>query len=124
MKELQGKVSFTEGLGVGGHVKVWKIFSEKFEKVENCSGFEMDHSYGIIAVSQVVLVVKNMPANAGDIRDIVLIPGSEEPLEEEMITHSSILAWSIPWTEEPHGLQPLSHQKLETEHLSTRNRGM
>ena len=77
MKELQGKVSFTKGeKKKTQHVKVWKIFSEKFEKVEDCSGFEMDHSYGIIAASQVVLVVKNTPANAGDIRGIVLIPGS------------------------------------------------
>ena len=32
-------------------------------------------------------------------------PGQEDPLEEEMATHSSILAWNIPWTEEPGGLQ-------------------
>ena len=72
---MQGKVSFTEGETKTKHVKVWKIFSEKLEKVEDCSGFEMDHLYGIREASQVVLVVNNMPANAGDIRDIVLIPG-------------------------------------------------
>ena len=38
------------------------------------------------------LVVKNLPANAGDTRDMGLIPGSEDPLEEEMANHSSILA--------------------------------
>ena len=48
-----------------------------------------------------VLVVKNLPVNAGDIRDVGLIPGLEDPLEEGMATHSSILAWRIPWTEEP-----------------------
>ena len=43
------------------------------------------------------LVVKNLPANAGDIRDLGLIPGLEDPLEEEMATHSSsILVWRIP----------------------------
>ena len=47
------------------------------------------------------LVVKNPPASAGDIRDSGLIPGSEDPLEEGMATHSSVLAWRIPWTEEP-----------------------
>ena len=47
--------------------------------------------------SQVELVVKNPPANAGDSRDM----GQEDPLEEKMATHSSILAWEIPWTEEP-----------------------
>ena len=46
--------------------------------------------------SQVAPVVKNPPANAGDIRDVDLIPGSERPLEKEMATHSSILAWKIP----------------------------
>ena len=51
-----------------------------------------------------VLVVKNYPANAGDIKDVGSIPGSEDPLEEGMATHSSILAWRIPWTEEPGGL--------------------
>ena len=35
----------------------------------------------------------------------VFIPGQEDPLEKEMATHSSILAWEIPWTEEPGGLQ-------------------
>ena len=50
--------------------------------------------------SQVVLVIKNLPANAGDIRNAGLIPGLERSLEEAMTTHSSILAWRIPWTEE------------------------
>ena len=51
-----------------------------------------------------VLVVKNLPANAGDVRDVGLIPGLGRPLEEGMATHSSILAWRTPWTEEPGGL--------------------
>ena len=46
-------------------------------------------------------VVKNMPANAGNLRDASSIPGLGRTLEEEMATHSSILAWRIPWTEEP-----------------------
>ena len=49
-------------------------------------------------------VVKNPPASAGDIRNEDLIPESGSPLEQEMATHSSILAWEIPWTEEPGGL--------------------
>ena len=39
--------------------------------------------------------------------------GWEDPLEEEMATHSGILAWEIPWTEEPDGLQPMRLQKLD-----------
>ena len=45
-------------------------------------------------------MVKNPPANVGNTED----SGSEDPLEEEMATHSSILAWEISWTEEPGGL--------------------
>ena len=48
-------------------------------------------------------MVKNPPANMGDKRHS-LIPGQEDPLEKEMATHSGILAWGIPWTEEPGGL--------------------
>jgi len=38
--------------------------------------------------------------------------GWEDPLEEEMATHSSILAWRIPWTEEPDGLQSMGSQSV------------
>ena len=38
--------------------------------------------------------------------------GQEDPLEEEMATHSSILAWKIPWTEKPDGLQSMESQKV------------
>ena len=55
-------------------------------------------------VSQVALVVKNLPANAGDVRDAASIPGSGRYLKEEMAVNSSILAWRVPWTEEPDGL--------------------
>ena len=41
----------------------------------------------------------------------VLSPGREDPLEEEMATHSSILAGIIPWTEEPDGLQSMGSQR-------------
>ena len=40
--------------------------------------------------------------------------GWEDPLEKEMATHSSILAWEIPWTEEPGGLQSMGSQKSWT----------
>ena len=39
--------------------------------------------------------------------------GQEDPLEKEMATHSSILAWRIPWTEEPGGLQPVELERVE-----------
>ena len=58
------------------------------------------------------LVVKNLPANAGDIRNAVWSLGWEDALEEGMATHSSILAWRIPWTEEPGRLQSMGSQKV------------
>jgi len=58
----------------------------------------------VIWASQVALGVKNLPANAGDIRDVVWIPGLGRSPRGGLATHSSILAWRIPWTEEPAGL--------------------
>ena len=62
-------------------------------------------AYAMIRASQVVLVVKNPPANAGDIKDMGSIPESGRSLMDGMATHSSILAWRISWTEEPGGRQ-------------------
>ena len=62
--------------------------------------------------SQVVLVVRNPSANAGDMRDVGLIPGTGRSLEEGVAAHSSILAWRIPWTEEPGGLQSTGKQRV------------
>ena len=47
---------------------------------------------------------KESACNAGDVGSIL---GLEDPLEKEMVTDSSILAWEIPWTEEPGGLQSM-----------------
>ena len=47
---------------------------------------------------------KELPTNAGDIRDVGSILGQEDPMEEGMATHSSILVQRIPWIEEPGGL--------------------
>ena len=58
------------------------------------------------------LVVKDLLANAGDERDVILIPGREDPLEEGMASHSSVPAWRIPRTEEPGGLQSRGLQRV------------
>ena len=58
----------------------------------------------------VVPVVKNPPANAGNIRNAGPIPGSGRFPEEGYGNHSSILAWRILWTEEPGGLQSIALQ--------------
>ena len=54
---------------------------------------------------------KNLPANAGD---QVWSLGWEDPLEKEIATHCRILAWEIPWTEEPGRLQSLESQESDT----------
>ena len=64
-----------------------------------------------------VLVVKNLLANVRDIDDVGLILGREYPLEKAMATHSSILAWKVPRTEEPSRLQFIGSQRVGlTEH--------
>ena len=45
--------------------------------------------------------------------------GWEEPLEKEMATHSTILAWEIPWTEKPHGLQSMGLQRVGHDLVTT-----
>ena len=56
--------------------------------------------------------VKNLPAMQETQEMWVQSLGWEDPLEEEMATHSSILAWKIPWTEEPDGLQSMEFQRM------------
>ena len=63
---------------------------------------------GATTVSFVAQLVKNLPA-MWDTR--VQSLGQEDPLEKEMTTHSSILVWKIPWTEETGGLQSVESQK-------------
>ena len=57
--------------------------------------------------------IKNLPAMQETQEMRVRSLGQEDPLEEEMATRSSILAWEIPWTEDPGGLQPMGSQELD-----------
>ena len=50
--------------------------------------------------------------------------GQDDPLEEEMVTHSSTLAWRIPWTKEPGGLRAWSHKQSDTTEGLTLNIGI
>ena len=54
-------------------------------------------------------MVKNLPAMQ---ETQVQLLGQEDPVEKEMATHSSILAWEIPWAEEPGGLQSVGSQRV------------
>jgi len=56
-----------------------------------------------------VQTVKNVPAMQ---ETRVQLLGQEDPLEKEMATHASTVAWKIPWTEEPGGLQSMGSQKV------------
>ena len=58
--------------------------------------------------------IKNLLANAREVKDTDQSLGQEDPLEEEMSTHSSILAWRIPGIEEPGGLQFMGWQESDT----------
>ena len=69
--------------------------------------------------SQVAVVVKNPPANAGDVRDADPIPRLGRSPGGGQTTHSSVLAWKIPQTEEPCGLQPTGSQRVRHDWVST-----
>ena len=73
---------------------------------------EKDTCTPVFEVSQVALVVNNPPANAAYMRDMGSILGWEDPLQEAMATHSSIIKWRISWTEEPIRLQSIGSQKV------------
>ena len=57
-------------------------------------------------------MVKNPPAMQGIQETRVRSLGREAPLEKEMAAYSSILAWEIPWTEDPDGLQSMGSQRV------------
>ena len=58
------------------------------------------------------LVVKNLPANVGDVTDMGSIPGLGRSLEEGMVIQSSILAWRTLWTEKPGRLLSIGWQRV------------
>ena len=66
-------------------------------------------------------MVKNLPANAGDTGEQVRSLGQEDLLEKEMATRSHILAWKIPWTEDPGCYSPWGGKESDqTEHAPMR----
>jgi len=102
-----------------GKMQFWKT-NKKATKSSSFSG-SLDTVYTLFFVPPTdrggkkkisELVVKNLPAYAEDLRDIRSIPGLGDSLEEGMATHCSILAWRIPRTEEPGGLQSMGLQTV------------
>ena len=80
------------------------ISSEEFYQVS-----ELDLTLPFLGASLVAQMVKNPPAM---LETWVRSLGWEDSLEEEMATHASILAWRIPWTEEPGRLQSMGSQRV------------
>ena len=69
----------------------------------------VDFLHCLVLTSQVTQgIKKHLPAKEMQLRSL----GQEDPLEEETATHASILAWRIPWTEEPGGLQSMGSQRV------------
>ena len=76
--------------------------------------FKIDSKHKLVGTSQVAPVVKNLPANSGDIRDrdVGFIPRSGRSLGGGYVTHSSILGWRIPQTEDPGQLQSMGLERV------------
>ena len=71
--------------------------------------------------SSLCLSGKESACNAGDM-DMILGSGRSRPMEKEMATHHSTLAWEIPWTEEPGGLQSKRLQRVRYDLVTKNNR--
>ena len=78
----------------------------RLKRLSSSSSSSVYFSGVVIRVSQVMLVVKKSPASAGDAETGIRSWSRQDPLEEGMATHSSVLAWRIPWTEESGGHSP------------------
>ena len=74
------------------------------------------HWWSVVATGNVhkvaALLAQRFKASASNEGDWVRSLGREDPLEKEIVTHSSILAWRIPWTEEPGRLQSTGSQRV------------
>ena len=96
------------------HLRTLKLESIFSKPATTLSTEFMSFYKPLVVISHVVLVVKNLSASAGDIRDVGLIPGSRKsPREGNGNPLEYILAWKIPWTEEPGGLQSMGLQRVK-----------
>ena len=79
-----------------------------------CNRWRLRSPHAGLGASQVVTVIQNPPASAGDTEMQIRSLGQEDPPEEVVATHSRTLAWGIPWTEEPGGLQSRGRKESDT----------
>ena len=84
--------------------------TKKRDRSGHCSSERITKSLG---KPLVVLVVKNPPANTRDIREVGSIPGSGRSPGGRHVNSLQYLAWKIPWTEEPAGLQSMGSQESD-----------
>ena len=99
-----------KGMATSSSTLAWRIpQSEEPGRLQSTGRKESDTTERVLMGFPGGSVVKNLPAIAGD---PCLIPGWEDPLEKERATHSSILAWEIPWTRRSGGLQSMGLQRF------------
>ena len=81
------------------------------DQCSSLTGMKINFTFSSIRASLVAQTVKHLPAMQENwVRSL----GQEDSLEKEMATHSSILVWEIPWTEEPSRLQSMGSRKSQT----------
>ena len=114
-----GEDPLEEGMATHSSILAWRMpWTEQpgrlqslgLQRVKHDSVIEQQHS--LFWASQVAQRVKNMPAGQETQETQVRSLGRKDSLEEYMATHSSILAWRMPWTEEPGGLQFTGLQRV------------
>ena len=98
--------------GLGAAIPGPAVTEESCDISQHIPSLGLDFPSSVLPIYPGDTVVKEPPARAGDAGDRGPIPGWDVPLEEEMATHSSILAWEIPWTEEPGRLQSVGSQRV------------
>ena len=94
--------------GHRGFRKAKVYWASKVKHVDSCLNYICSHTWACL----VAQMVKNLLAMQETQEMQVWSPGWKDPLQQRMATHSSILAWRIPWTEEPSGQQSMGSQKV------------
>ena len=94
------------------HCTIRKVANQKVNEGRYLCSPSFDLHHRELRVSLVVQMVKNLPALQEMQETQAQSLSWEDPLEKEMATHSSILAWRIPWTEEPCGLHSVGSQRV------------